>query len=389
MVITQKEIRKMVARHASALKGLAMKLHENPELGFEEVKACAWQVEVLRAHGFRVSEGVAGLRTAFRAEIGSGKPVLGICSEYDALPVIGHGCGHNLIAGCSIGAGLVLADLIKSKRLKGTLALLGTPGEESKGGKVLMLKRGAFKGIDASLMAHPSWRTVPDNGCNAVRRFTVSFKGQSAHAAGSPELGRNALDAAMLLFQGINAWREHLPDGVRVHGVVNKGGELPNIVPDYSLSTFFLRAADDKTIDSMEQRFRAIARGAGLMTGTTPNVKQYLVPYRARRPNTPFNELFLKAAQEAGMAPINPGVRGKASTDFGDISQAMPGVHVYFGIAQGEIPGHSPENARAAGSAFRLERMLKMVEVLSLMSVRYLSDAGFRRQVHADFKARG
>ena len=390
MAVAQKTIRQMVKRHAPAIKELALKVHANPEPGFEEVKACAWQVEMLRAHGFKVIEGVAGLRTAFRAEIGSGKPVLGICSEYDALPGIGHGCGHNLIAGCSIGTGLVLADLIKSKRLKGTLALLGTPAEEAKGGKVLMLKRGAFKGVDAVIMAHPAGRSTPDSGYTALRSFEVSFRGEAAHAAASPEKGKNSLDAAMLLFHGVNAWREHLPDGVRVHGIVNKGGVLPNIVPDYSLCTFFLRAADERTIDGMERRFRAIVRGAGLMTDTRPTIKQWLLPYKATRPNAPLNESYFQAASAAGLNPQNTLALGRGSTDFGDVSQIMPGVHVSFGILQeGKgIAIHSHEFARAAASSFALESMLRMVEVLSMMGIRYMADAAFRKQVHADFKAR-
>jgi amidohydrolase len=384
----QQVIRRLIRARAAALRDLARAIHQAPEPGLEEVKASAWQRELLAANGFQVRAGTGGLPTAFRAAFGAGKPVLAICSEYDALPGIGHGCGHNLIAACAVGAGLALADLVRQKRLKGTVVVLGTPAEESKGGKVLMLKGGAFRGVDAAIMAHPSWRSVPDKGCTAIRRFKVSFHGQASHAAAAPELGRNALDAVMLLFQGINAWRQQMPDGVRVHGIVDRGGALPNIIPDLAACTFFLRAGDDRTLDGMERRFRAMVRGAGLMTDTRPRIAPWLLPYKARRPNAPFNEVYWEAAVQAGLNPVNPAQGSKGSTDFGDVSQAMPGAHVYFGIARHEIPGHSPQFARAAGSVYGLDQMLKMAEVLAVMGARFLADAGFRKRVHADFRRR-
>ncbi len=245
-----------------------------------------------------------------------------------------------------------------------------------------MLRRGAFRGVDAAIMAHPSWRTFRDNGSTAIRRFKVSFKGQSAHAAATPELGRNSLDAVMLLFQGINAWRQQMPEGARVHGVVEQGGVLPNIIPDFASCTFFLRALDDALLDEMEKRFRAIVRGAGLMSATMPRIVGWLLPYKARRPNAAFNELFMEAAETAGLKPAPVRDISKGSSDFGDVSQAMPGVHVYFGIAKQKIPGHSIQFAQAAGSLFGLEQMLKMTEVLAVMGARYLWDGAFRKRVH-------
>jgi amidohydrolase len=265
---------------------------------------------------------------------------------------------------------------------------MGTPGEESKGGKVLMLRKGAFKDVDCALMAHPLWRTVCDTGCTAVKRFRVEFRGQSAHAAASPELGRNALDAVMLLFQGINAWRQQLPEHARIHGVVEKGGVLPNIIPDFASCIFFLRSTDDHVLEDMEQRFRDIVRGAALMTGTRPRIRPESVPYKSLWTNAHLDDAFMKSATLAGLDPIRPERTGKGSTDFGDVSQAMPGAHFYFGIARTETAIHSPQFEKAAGSDYGIGQMLKMVEALSVIGYQYLSDAAFRKGVDADFKER-
>lgn len=384
----QKLIGNSVRAHAGALRTLALSIHRNPELGYEEHQAAAWQMALLRQHGFSVETPVAGLRTAFRAVRGQGKPALAVLSEYDALPSLGHACGHNLICAVGIGTGLVLSDLMRQTRVRGSLVVLGTPGEESRGGKVVMLRKGLFKGIDCALMAHPNWRTVCDKGSTAVSRFRVEFRGQSAHAAAAPELGRNALDALMLLFQGVNAWRQQLPEHARIHGIVLKGGDLPNIIPDFASCVFFLRSTDDRVLAAMTRRFRDIVRGAALMTGTRPTVKAEALPYRSLRTNSHLDAAFMEAASRAGLCPVRPDRTGKGSTDFGDVSQAMPGGHFYFGIAAREMPLHSPQFAQAAGSAYGLNQMLKTVEALSAVGYRYLSDAGFRQRVNAEFRSR-
>ncbi len=382
------EIKRNIAKHASQLESLAMKIHRNPELGFEEKKACAWQVQLLRKWGFGVRTPFAGLSTAYKAAGGRGGPVFCFMAEYDALPEVGHACGHNLICTAAMGAGAALRDALKRDKLPGTVVVMGTPAEESKGGKVLMLEKGALKGIDAAMMAHPSWRTVPDTGCTAVRRIDVTFKGVSAHAAAAPEKAKNALDAVMLHFAGVNAWRQQLPESARVHGVVVEGGIVPNIIPDLASCRFFVRSPDDAVLETMIDRFVNIAKGAAMMTDTELEINPWLEPYRARWPNKPLNEAFIDAAGRAGLKPVVPNQPGRGSTDFGDVSQVVPGVHVYFGIAKKEIPGHSIAFLKAAGSAYGRKQMLRTAEAMAKVGYRYFTDAAFRKSVHDDFKER-
>lgn len=382
-------VRQSLREQAAALKGLAKKIHAHPELGFEEFQASAWCVEMLKGWGFRVQAPFAGLPTAFKATWGRGKPTLCLMAEYDALPDLGHGCGHNLIAAATLGAGKAMADAMKAQRMGGTLAVLGTPAEEGKGGKIKMIAKGALRGMDAALMAHPSFRTIPDPGCSAIRRFDVAFKGAEAHAAAAPEKGRNALDAVMLLFQGVNAWRQHVPEACRIHGIVKDGGVAPNIVPGHASCVFYLRAPDDAMLDGLERRFREIAQGAALMTATEPDVAPGHTAYKARIPNGPLNEAYSEAAAAAGLRPTVPDKPSRASSDFGDVSQEVPAAHVYFSISKAEIPGHSGPFRKAAGSAYGLGQMLRAAEALALVGCRFLSDEGFRCRVREGFGGNG
>ncbi len=380
-------ISNIVDKHAAALKKLSLDIHENPELGMEEFKACKWQTDLLSKMDFDVQTPYAQMQTAYLAKSGKGKPVFCFLSEYDALPEMGHACGHNLICSASIGAGKALADTLKKEKIPGTVIVMGTPAEEGKGGKVILVHKKAFTGIDAAIMGHPSWRTLKWRGFLAVIRFDVSFKGRASHASASPEKGRNALDAVMLFFQGINAWRQHLPESSRIHGIVTSGGAAPNIVPDFASCRFYLRTKNDSMLDDMEKRFRDIAQGAALMTGTTCEVKDGEEGYRAGKINNPLNDEFSKAAKELGM---NPGVSdksGRASSDFGDVSQIVPGVHVYFGISPKEnIPLHSAKFADAARSQTGLNAMVDAAKALAQVGYRFFTDASFREEVKADFK---
>ncbi|MHC4914324.1 MAG: M20 family metallopeptidase [Planctomycetota bacterium] len=388
---TRERVRASIRRHAKPLKDLARKIHRNPELGFKEEKACAWQVQMLRKFGFEVRSPFAGLDTAYRAARGSGRPAFCFLAEYDALPEIGHACGHNLICAAAIGAGTALAEVLRAEKQSGSVLVMGTPAEESLGGKVIMVKKGAFRNIEAVLEAHPSGRTTPDTGCTAIRRLDVVFEGRAAHAAGAPEQGRNALDAVMLLFAGVNAWRQHMVETNRVHGIVDDGGVVPNVVPARASCVFFLRSLDDHELGQMIGRFRDIARGAALMTDTKVKVNARGTGYKARRPNAVLNEAFVEAATRAGLRPEVPERTGRGSSDFGDVSQVVPGVHVYFDIAgKGKtLPGHSEAFRQAAGTEYAQRQMLRAAEALAMVGWRYMSDAKFRRRVAAGFLRRG
>ncbi len=380
------EIKKTIAARAEQLEALAMKIHRNPELGLEEKKACAWQVQMLKRWGFKVQTPFAGFSTAYKAVCGRGKPVFCLMAEYDALPGIGHACGHNLICTVAMGAGFAIREALKREKIPGTVVVMGTPAEESEGGKVRMLQNGALKGIDAAMMAHPWFRTTPDIGSTAIQRIDVTFKGVSAHAAAAPEKAKNALDAVMLLFHGVSAWRQQLPESSRIHGIVAEGGVIPNVIPDIASCQFYLRSPDEDVLADMAERFGDIVRGAALMTGTKARMSPAMEPYRARRPNKSFNEAFLESAEAVGLNPVIPDGPDRGSTDFGDVSQVIPGIHPYFGIAKKEIAGHSIAFKKAAGSAYALKQMLRATEAVAQVGYRYFADDAFRKSVHADFR---
>ncbi len=367
------------------IRDLALKLHRYPELSMQEFKACRWQVELLRKWKFRVKSPYKRLDTAYRADIGRGGPVICYMAEYDALPGLGHGCGHNLIAAAGVGAGYLLSRLLQSHGVKGTVTVMGTPGEEGFGGKVILTERGALKNVDAALMCHPDDRCVPDTPTSAVERFEVTFRGKSVHAA-DPADALNPLDAVNLLYSGVSAWRQQLPESARVHGVITDGGVKPNIIPESTSCQFYLRSPDDRYVSKMARRFRDIIKGAGLMTGTAPEIRSWGVACKARKPNRLLNEAWAESAGLAGLEVTEPEpIRG--SSDFGNVSQTVPGIHPRFSISRTPIPSHSPRFTRAAGSRLGIENMFRMTVAMALAGCRFMTDEKFRQAVAADFRS--
>lgn len=359
---------------------LSQKIHANPELGFKEVKACAWQIELLKKWGFEVETPFAGMETAYRAVYGSGEPVFAVLSEYDALPGIGHACGHNLICACSMGAGKAIADYLKENKVPGTLLVMGTPAEEGFGGKIPIVEQGDFNKVDAAIMAHPSDNTQAWYGSLGVTHYDVIYHGLAAHAGGSPEKGRNALDAVMLLFAGVNAWRQHTVEDSRVHGIITEGGDAPNIVPEKAACCFYVRANEIATLATMEKRFEQIAQGAAMMTDTEVEIK-IASGYKPGLPNQALNAAYHELAEEMGMNPIIPKRGGRGSTDFSNVSQVIPGTHVYFAICEKGTAAHSTAFAVAAASEFGQYQMLKAAEVLANIGIRFFEDSEFRATV--------
>jgi len=375
-------IHQSIAQSAEALTKLALDIHANPELGFAEHKALAWQTKLLRRWRFNVQAPFVGLDTAYKATIGRGKPTVCYMAEYDALPEIGHGCGHNLISAVALGAGRALTAALRKDKLPGTVVIMGTPAEETDGGKVRMVERGAMKGIDVALMAHPSIRTIPWNGSTAVQSYDVTFEGKSAHAAAGPEKGKNALDAARLLFAGVDAWRQHLEESSRIHGIITDGGAAPNIIPERASCFFFIRSPDDGVLAAMVKRFKSIAAGAAMMTETKAIVRAQGPGYKAPWLSRPLNDAYVAAAKAAGLRPVTDPGPGRGSTDFSDVSQVVPGTHVYFGIGRGKkLASHSPAFTAAAATPHALKQMLRAAEALANMGYRYVTDEDFRSDV--------
>ncbi len=382
----QKSAADSINKNAPVIKAVSDAIHANPEIGFEEFNAVSAQIDVLKNAGFRVKSPVSSLATSFKAEFGRGSPVFCLLSEYDALPELGHACGHNLIAASAIAAGLAVKEIMEQESISGRIVIMGTPGEETKGGKVIMLAENAFEDIDACAMAHPFQVTGQDPGNLAVSRYDVTFTGKAAHAASEPEAGINALDAINLLFCGINAWRQQLHEASRIHGIITEGGIAPNIIPEKSSAFFYIRAINNAIRNAMENRFEDIVKGAALMTGCDYQCSKIPHSYDANIPNEPLNGLVMELAAQSKMAPQT--ISSKISTDFANVTQKIPGVSFFFKATQDQISLHSREFEKASGSIFAFEQSMLAARVLAVTALRYLTDGKLREAVNSDFEKR-
>lgn len=354
----------------SLLDHLVLTIGAEPELGFAEYKAVALLTETLAEAGFTIEQGVGKLPTAFRATLGQGKPNIALLCEYDALPGLGHACGHNLIGTASVGAALALAPLIED--LGGTLTVIGCPGEETGGGKVILVEEGVFNQIDAALMFHPSDQNVLMSPTNALDAYEFIFTGQAAHAASSPELGVNALDAVILLFNGINALREHLPAEVRIHGIISEGGVAPNIVPDLAKARFYLRAPHRDLLDTTTAKVKKIAQGAAQMTGAQVTWEQFELPNDNLIPNETMSLAFGANLQKLGVTEIEEFAPTSGSSDMGNVSRVVPAIHPYLKLDE-NLVAHTKEFAQASvgpksGEVVRLAAQALAYTIVDLLT---------------------
>ncbi len=364
-------------------------IHRNPEPSFEERKAAAWLAEKLEANGFQVERGLGELKTAFRAVLpqrAGQKPVVALLAEYDALPELGHACGHNIIAAASIGAAIGLTEVIT--RLRGTIQVIGTPAEESGCGKKILVERGVFRGVDAAMMVHPSNHTLVARGSLASRLVEVKFHGKAAHAAAYPERGINALDGVIETFNNINALRQHLRGDARIHGIITHGGTRTNIVPNFAAARFQVRAADDEYLNQLLQKVENCARAAALATGARLEFVLNNSYYQAIRPNHTLAELFAANLRQLGEELDELSQAGAmGSTDMGNVSQAVPAIHPYIAICPKEVVGHSPEFAQAAISARADRALLAAAKSLAMTVVDLLSDPTIIGRIQREFKS--
>jgi len=348
-----------------ALIDLSMRIHRHPETKFAEHNASKWLAHAAEEAGFAVEVGIGDLETAFRATYrGSEKePVVAFLAEYDALPKLGHACGHNLIATASLGAALGVE--MGMDPVPGTIELIGTPGEEGGGGKVILAEAGVFESVDVAMMFHPSARTILWKRALARRKLFIEFFGKSAHAASHPEKGISALDATLLTFQNINALREHIGDDARIHGIITDGGDAPNIVPDHSASLFYVRALDDDACDDLLEKVQNCARAAALATGAEVQMDMQGA-YRSLRTNMPLAEAFKGNLEALGWTfeDVDPTAH-IGSTDMGDVSHVTNTIHPYLSIGPEELVGHSTEFAEAAASEKGYRAMIDAAKALA------------------------
>jgi amidohydrolase len=332
---------------------ISHRIHDNPELGFQEFSAVQTLVAVMKREGFDVELGVAGLPTAFTGEFGNSGPnnvTIGITAEYDALPGLGHACGHNIIASSALGAALALKYLLVAGLVKGRVKVFGTPAEEGGGGKVIMARAGVFNGVTAVLAMHPSQSNVVGGSCLALRTFDMRFRGRPAHSAASPELGINALDAVIETFNAINALRQHVKPDVRIHGIITDGGTAVNIVPDYAAARIVVRSAQREYLAEVAIKVENCARGAALQTGATLEIKQELplenmleCPLLARLAKVNMEALGLQVEDYTGV--VVP-----ASSDLGDVSQVVPTHEASLQIVTADVGYHTEAFREAAAS---------------------------------------
>ncbi len=329
----------------TSLLELSHRIHANPELGYEEERASGWLCDLLADAGFRVERGVCDIPTAFIARAGSGPLHVSICAEYDALPAIGHACGHNIIAAMSAGAGIAAAGAADDAGL--TVTVVGTPAEEvgNVGGKILMLERGAFDDAHAAMMVHPA----PFDGVAppliAAALFDVRYTGKEAHAAAFPELGINAADALTVAQTAIGLLRQHIRQTDRIHGIITHGGDAPNVVPAHTAAQYMVRAQTiDDLADVRAKVFRCFEAGA-MATGSKLEILGGEKPYAQVVHDLALAELYRRNAETAGREFPDPGVftRVTASTDMGNVSLAIPSIHPMIGIDSLPAVNHQPE----------------------------------------------
>lgn len=365
------------------LIALSREIHADPEIAYEERRAAERIAALLERHGHKVERPLGGLDTAFRARVGPAGPSVALLAEYDALPGIGHACGHNLIAMTNVGAFLLAAQ--EAKVLEVGIELIGTPAEEKGGGKIDLLDAGVFKRTVAALSSHPSgspeWETTTVSLGVVAKR--VGFKGVASHAAFSPDLGRNALNAVIKVFTGIDAWRQHMPQDARVHGIVTHGGgPAYNIVPAFAECVWGLRAKTKDELDAMTRTFEDIVRGAALQTGTEPVIADEMRMYDPTKPHPRIGELLREELSARGVKAI-PGALVLASTDFGNVSQAVPADYISFPVTTERIGGHNDPMREAAITDLAHRNAFITTEALAAVARRIATDARARDQLKA------
>ena len=322
-------------------------MYENPELGFEEYKTSEHLINYMRSNGLEVKTPVGGLDTAFSSSIGSSGPLVVLCVEYDALPEIGHACGHNIIATSSIGAGIALKEIAEDLKIR--VKILGTPAEEGGGGKIVLLDEGEFEDASCSMMIHPAPYNVANPTLTTIQQYKVEFFGKDAHAAGAPEEGINALDAQIQLFVNVSTFRQQLPRTNRMHGVIVDGGFKPNIIPSYTSSEWYLRALNGEDLDVLHKKFMNFVEAAALSTGCTFKTQSPDYRYSEVLNNKVMYDLFIENSKDVGREMLyeDSSLQGLGSTDMGNVSLAMPSIHPMLSIDAGKAVNHQPEFAAA------------------------------------------
>ncbi|GEN57638.1 amidohydrolase [Halolactibacillus alkaliphilus] len=372
----------------SDLLKICTHLFENPELGDQEFIAQEQLVNYLIEHDFHVETGLVERPTSFRATFKSDKegPTIGIMAEYDALPVIGHGCGHNLIATMGIGAGILLSKVLND--IGGKVIVYGTPAEETNGAKVPMADAGLFDECDVAMMVHPAGISAKSGESLAMDAIEFRFEGKTSHAAASPEEGINALDSVIQLFNGINALRQHVKDDVRIHGVITEGGQAANVVPDLAISQFYIRAKERAYVNEVVDKVKKIAEGAALMTGATLAIRNYELSYDNMITNQTLSNIYTEQLYKAGETFIDDARGGLGSMDMGNVSHRVPAIHPYIGMGKEGLVAHTTEFRDQTMKESGKDALRRGALSMALTGYQCLTDQALLAEIKREFSER-
>jgi amidohydrolase len=369
---------------APELTRISREIHAHPELAYEEHRACAELVAFARAQGFDVREGAYGMPTAFRAEWGHGPVTIAICAEYDALPEIGHACGHNLIATSGVGAAAALKSALDPSEAR--IVLLGTPAEEGSGGKIVMIRNGCFDDIDVAMMAHPSPADIADAPMFGVAHVDVEYRGKSVHASVFPEQGINALDAMVTAYQAIAQLRQHIRRDARLHGIITHGGDAANIVPGYTRATFYVRALKPWYLEQLKMRVKACFEAGALATGCDLSIDWHEdQEYAPMKTNRAMVDAYRRNGEALGKMFIEMKDLTSGSSDMGNVSQVVPSIHPNFGVGSPTFT-HSPEFTAVAATDAAHAAMLQTGKALAMTGIDIALEPGLLDMIKREFQ---
>lgn len=384
----QLEIVHEVDRLANELASVAKFIGTHPELAYHEYHSQQRLIAYLKKHGFKIKKGIGGIKTAFFATAGQKSmagPTVGFLAEYDALPGIGHACGHNLIGATSCTAAIALSKALKD--LKGSVAVIGCPAEEGGGGKILLARKGVFKNLDVAMMAHPDSRTEPIKKMLALVELDIEFFGKESHAAAAPEKGINALDAATVTYQNILRYRKGLTKDARIHGIFTAAGTKPNIIPDYAALKYYIRALRMSYVEQMIRRIKSIARMKAKRIGAKVKFRMNPLSYESFCPNRTLGKIFskqlalLRIKNEQGSK-----TKGIGSSDVGNVGQRVPTIHPSIKICD-HLSVHTRAFAKAALSNRGYKAMIGAAKALALTGYEVLSQPVTLKRIKAEFKS--
>lgn len=385
----KEKIKQFLDKEKELWETTALYIWDHPELGNEEYKAQKALTQILEQYGFDVEHSLAGLPTAFRAryDLGPGGPTIAFLAEYDALPELGHACGHNLIGVMAVAAGIALSQTMGGKG--GTILVLGTPAEETNGGKVPMVDQGIFEEVDVAMMVHPANVYQKSGTSLALEALQFDFYGSPAHAAATPEKGKNALDALINMYCALSHLRQQTTEDVRIHGIISRGGEAANIIPSHTQARYYFRAATREKLNELLERVKECARGGAIAAGCEVEIKNYETSYDNMITNEALSHSFLQNLLELGVKKddiAEPTAGG--SIDMGNVSHVVPAIHPYVPIADEYCVPHSPGFAQAARSSQGLQGMLQGAKAMAFTAHDILTIKELQKAITEEFNSR-